>query len=655
MGRAHPPGWVVYLILLGLYLTLRGYHSFDGDQAYRLPLLLHRQDPSVFADDPFVRAFDAFNPHRGYLTLLDWAGRPFGLSFGLLALFGMTFALTCTGIDRLARAVWPQAGRWAGVIACVLFLSAKAGNIGTNHLFESMVLDRLIALSLGWVAMASWVERPSRGVWVVPPLLGLAAWVHPSVGLQLAMLFGATWVAWACFGPRDQGRWRPVLLGLAWLAIALAPSAASMAQQGKALFHGADRDEFALVTTSIQSPQHMIPHLWRSAQWLAWGCYLVLAALTLAGRKLPQPAHEGDSTPPEEASHSRLRLATLLGVNLAGLALAWVGIELVHDLRITIFQPFRMATVARGLCVVIVAGRVAGLWRERTWSGALRGTILLVGLTGDWSLVVATATELAFALTDRLGARVSRTAGLLAFGLGLAFLARHDTEAGHLRLLGFSGVALAVHLLSRRVTGFRWHPGRLVRLTALAWAVPVSAVVLPPALGDRAPGWVERLAEHCRVWERPVDEVERLAVWCRTHTPPDARFIGPPGPKTFRLWSRRSLAFNRAGSPYHASGLADWLARFREHVGFAGPTKEFVRAYLSDRQGLERRFDAMSPSELASLARRQGATYVFASADSGGGPLELLHIEGRHGVFRLRDPGIAIRPTATGDETTRDR
>ena len=54
-------------VLLGLYLTLRGYHSFDGDQAYRLPLLLHRQDPQLFADDPFVRAFDAFNPHRGSL------------------------------------------------------------------------------------------------------------------------------------------------------------------------------------------------------------------------------------------------------------------------------------------------------------------------------------------------------------------------------------------------------------------------------------------------------------------------------------------------------------------------------------------------------------------------------------------------------------
>ena len=49
------PRWLIYLVILGLYLTLRGYHSFDGDQAYRLPLLLHRQDPSALRRRP-VRA-----------------------------------------------------------------------------------------------------------------------------------------------------------------------------------------------------------------------------------------------------------------------------------------------------------------------------------------------------------------------------------------------------------------------------------------------------------------------------------------------------------------------------------------------------------------------------------------------------------------------
>jgi len=53
---------LLYLLIFGLFLTMRGYHCRDGDQAYRLPLLLHRQDPSLFADDPFVRSFDTSIP-----------------------------------------------------------------------------------------------------------------------------------------------------------------------------------------------------------------------------------------------------------------------------------------------------------------------------------------------------------------------------------------------------------------------------------------------------------------------------------------------------------------------------------------------------------------------------------------------------------------
>jgi hypothetical protein len=143
----------------------------------------------------------------------------------------------------------------------------------------------------------------------------------------------------------------------------------------------------------------------------------------------------------------------------------------------------------------------------------------------------------------------------------------------------------------------------------------------------------------CRFADVPVDDLERLARWAREHTPLDARFIGPPGTKTFRLWSLRSLAFNRAGSPYLASGLADWARRYRDHVAFDGPDEAFVRAYLRDRHGLEARFDALSPEDMAALAARQGAGYVVARAPDGSAgatePLALLHTEGRYAVYRV--------------------
>ena len=140
----------------------------------------------------------------------------------------------------------------------------------------------------------------------------------------------------------------------------------------------------------------------------------------------------------------------------------------------------------------------------------------------------------------------------------------------------------------------------------------------------------------------PVDDVERLAVWCREHTPAGARFVGPPGPKTFRLWSLRSLAFNRAASPYHAAGLADWFARYAEHVAYHGTPGAFVRAYQADRHGLERRYHELTDAARAALAVRQGATHVVAAAPSRGtrpdpnSPLEWLHSEGRYAVYRVR-------------------
>jgi hypothetical protein len=185
-----------------------------------------------------------------------------------------------------------------------------------------------------------------------------------------------------------------------------------------------------------------------------------------------------------------------------------------------------------------------------------------------------------------------------------------------------------------------------------AWAVPLAALLAANGADPDAP-WAAALVNRCRFAAVPTDDVERLAVWCRTHTPAGARFIGPPGPKTFRLWSLRSLAFNRAASPYHAAGLADWAARFRDHVGFDGPAADLVRAYQDGRHDLERRYQAMSDAERAALARRQGARYVVAapparrSAATGDGPLELLRVEGRYAVYRVREPGtMTARPSA---------
>ena len=601
------------VVALGLYLTLRGYHSRDGDQAFRLPLLLHAQHPAVYARDPFVRAFDDFNPHRGYLACLDLLSRPFGLSAALAAAFAATFALTVASVDRLARTVWADRDRAVGGVAVLAWLVAKAGNLGTNHLFEAMLLDRLVALALGLYAISSWIA-PGGGRRIAPASALFAACViHPSFGLQMGCVMMAGWAAWGLFGRGTAVRRRDALIGIAACGLAVSPSLAMIAREGSKLLDGLPLDDFSALSASVQSPQHMLPHLWREPQWLAGLGYLGLAASSLRGN-----ARWGDA---------RTRLVLLLGVVLAVLFGSWIGIEFVGSVRLTAFQPFRLATLARGLCLVLGAGRVVDLWRRGDAVGRARASALVVGLGSDWSFVAAVV----FDVTAMAGDRWPRLRGVgpAAFAACLVYMTRHDTESSQWMLM--AGVAAGVLIPTIPIRPKIRRAG----IVAAAWALPLVAMLAP--LAGEGP-FSRRMVHHIRLVETPADDVERLAVWCREHTPGSARFVGPPGPKTFRLWSRREVAFNRAASPYHARGLSEWADRFRDHVGFRGTIAEFARAYLKDRQDLERGFDRMPGDALAALARREGADHVLAASDLA--PTEalmLLRREGRYAVYRVAD------------------
>jgi hypothetical protein len=663
------PRWLVYLVILGLYLTVRGYHSLDGDQCYRLPLLLHQQDPSVFDGDPFVRAFDAFNPHRGSLWVLDLITRPLGLAGGLFLAFVLTFTATCFGVDRLARAIWPSAGSQVGLVAVGLVLATKAGNIGTNHLFEAMVLDRLMAFALGWLALAALVERPRNGQWRAMAAMALAALVHPSVGLQLALVLAGSVMIWSVFGHAMEISPGTAIRGIVLLMLAVLPGLAFNLAPGSSLQGNMPAADFWLLSVELQSPQHMLPHLWRMPQWLAWTAYLVLATLALTGRdglgatdRKPgsDPLRPNLPWPP-----ARLRLSAVLVIIVVGLGAAWYAIEVCHHVRVTIFQPFRMATMVRGIALLFVAGRLVALWRVGGWLGRVRAILIATALAGDWLLVVVTAAELAVTAAQALRVRlpwiadkvfIDGAALAVMLALGLNFLGHHDTEYGHVPLLA----ALAVGLLAgtRGIVKTRghdagrswaWTPARLVATVTAAWMLPLASLLAAAVPLDHEASrhpLVRGLISRCRLAAVPADDVERLGLWCREHTPVTARFIGPPGPKTFRLWSRRSVAFNRAASPYHAAGLADWFARFQDHVDFHGSPAEFVRSYVGNRHGFEARYQARTDADRAALALRQGAGFVVAAAPAdreemkssqpATNPLELLHQEGRYAVYRVR-------------------
>jgi hypothetical protein len=427
------------------------------------------------------------------------------------------------------------------------------------------------------------------------------------------------------------------------LALNLAP--------GGSLLEGLSTADFWSLAVELQSPQHMLPHLWRMPQWLAWSSYLVLAALALG-----------------QWSGARVRLVAMLTVSLVALFAAWVAIECLRQPQITVFQPFRMATVARGLALVLIAGRLLELWDRGEWLARVRSVLIAVALAGDWMLVVMTIVETATTLTEALG--ISRRGSRLVFaGLivgGLCFLSRHDTESGHLPILAVMIGGLMVPLCRRVIPRVRGQV-TLARATVFAWIIPACALCaefLPTDHPVAQSPLVRGLIARCRFVAVPINEIERLAVWCRQNTPASARFIGPPGPKTFRLWSRRSLAFNRGGSPYHAAGLADWFARFQDHVDLHTTPELFVQMYLSGRHELEARYDELSDEKRAALAFRQGADYVVALAPGVPGshqdsvsdrhsPLEIVHREGRFAVYRIRPEWLSQLQREVQDQRQR--
>ena len=254
---------------------------------------------------------------------------------------------------------------------------------------------------------------------------------------------------------------------------------------------------FWLLSVELQSPQHMLPHLWRMPQWLAWGCYLVLAALAILDRPaaaeadpaatiecddLPDALAAGPASPDRGAGGHPGRTRSGVVCHRGAASGAGDGLSAVPDGHGGARnRPGLRRRPARGP----LADRADGC-------GRLRAILLAVAFTGDWLLVVVTVAELAVSATQsdsrgslapcvaRLSMRsISWRSAMLA--LGLNFLGHHDTEYGHIPLLAALGLGVADRIDGRGVADatlrirVAWQPdldagAACARRSALAWA-----------------------------------------------------------------------------------------------------------------------------------------------------------------------------------------
>src|SRR5262249_58987030 len=118
------------------------------------------------------------------------------------------------------------------------------------------------------------------------------------------------------------------------MALAVVPGMVCNLASGPGLMGNIPQRDFWLLSVELQSPQHMLPHLWRMPQWLAFASYFALAALTVCNQKLGLPlepeANIQATSYPLNCPPARMRLIALLAVIAAGLAVSWFAIERLH-------------------------------------------------------------------------------------------------------------------------------------------------------------------------------------------------------------------------------------------------------------------------------------------------------------------------------------
>ncbi len=319
----------------GLFIVLAtlnsaGYRYGASDQAFYVPAVLLRLDPTLFPRDrPVIKAqadltgFDEVCAALAHLTRAP-------LPPLLLALYVVTLVLLATGSLRLGSSLYRE--RWTGIaLMGALTLRHAITKSGTNTL-EGYSHPRQLAFALGLLALGSFL----RGGLAVPALLVAGAGVlHPTTALWFAV-----WLSVATFV--SERRTRPLILTLAVCAAAGATWAVTAGPLSGRLV---TMDAAWLET--LAAKDYLFPLRWPAA---VWAVNLLYVPLVLAGYLWKRRW----ATPSLRETGLVAGCLSLLVVFLAFLALQAKGIALAIQL-----QPARMFWMLDLLATVYVVWMIA--------------------------------------------------------------------------------------------------------------------------------------------------------------------------------------------------------------------------------------------------------------------------------------------------------
>lgn len=507
---------VLFGIALLSFFVFPGHTFLESDSQIFMPVLLHRADPALFAQEILVE-----RPHTSFTLYDELIHALYRLSGGVRhewILFAVQVAMRfagALGVYGLLQALaLPPPLALAG--AAIFGLGAMVAGPSVLTI-EYEPTPRAFALPLVLLALA----LLARARYSAAGFAGSAAFLlHPPT----SGAFWAVYLVWAV-AARDPAERRRRLWGLAPLAGAavLVFFAASLASA-----NGEPQRFFSRIAPAWEKLQRLRARYVFISEWppiLFWVYACEVALLMGAWTRLRRSAPE------------RLRawLWMLPAVGLVSVPLSWLLLEKLKWSLMPQFQPLRyvLYIVLFGVLLGYAAG-VERAWAHRRYvEGLLWFLAAFLLIFQPYHLLWLTPLLLGFRLLSAEGGREWLAA---AVGLPLAVAVVALKPFGFAAWKGENPRYLGVSLLLSLLVLLFVEVCR--RKSSLTTAASVALVLLlffaAPLSGRRSSRGVS------------TPELIQLSDWARAQTPPNAIFLFPDAgrglePGVFRYYARRTI------------------------------------------------------------------------------------------------------------------
>jgi hypothetical protein len=589
------------VLAIALTLVVRGYQFGRSNHTVYLLDALRVNDPTLLANDWYTTHTLQYHFVFTHITAaFDRAGilQPAFL-IGYLAII-IFFQLAWFLINRTFGG-----SRKTYLLSNILYL-VSAGGAGLG-VFDFLQDSAFVPSNISNVAMLwgvyFWItRRPARA----GLLLGMAGFFH----LNHALVAIALWMAlimWDVLIPARLGFWggsrspeqgsqssklrfRSMLFGTGAVLLLCLPNLIPAARASLSGPHKIPLKDFVDLYVHLRHPHHYDPLSWPLVLWIS---FLWPFPLAIIAARQQQP-----SVAIREASRIALLICAMMAV-----AFVFAGVWFISEPLVQA-SLFRFSIYPKLLTCIGAAIFFTGHSRRPalTYACALCAVVIALVLWG-WRPAPALVTG-----------NYPTLARLLMMCL---FLPLFELADGSNRYFASAP--------------------RLSVITQWFWAISMSVIVTE--------AWLHgTLGLSVLLGADITPDYRAVCDFARTNTPSDAIFLVPPDEQEFRLVARRAIVINFKGVAQLSSELGEWRDRLC-HILDVPSLDVLPHRFDLVFDDLARRYAALPPEHLSTVAGQYNARYVVASRiEDFAVPNRLVFTSGIYHLYDLRPESPASRP-----------